>query len=511
MLFHCHHLSTLYQFVWLRMTKYSKHHVVMLVNHESFAQSTFARNLEKYKVFDRILTVKEPKNFSEKQREKFVLDHYDEYFHKNGLSFAEISEIYTACDLNNLFPVYCILNKRALSYIEMYAGQFEDKSRYKAGTDIFGYPYWLEELSRKYHSLSGDNGEYTIKRYLSINSSCEYVDKDVSIDFIHEFYSLPTSCKNLLIHCMELPENIDFKETNLLLLNSPKWTRAITNLDVSYHYLPYLLILDYYFRDQENIIVKNHPHAGKEDFFENEISQRTRVISALIPIEFYGLLEDFHIRRLISVESSGNTKISEFVEEEIRLGKEYLDLYPYLHKVFLVFSIANRMENSAVYRTIGIRRDFIMKLKHCSFSSQLDSEKMIPVSGMTGERIYYMIRNKNEIISNLFLELVELGNDSVAVFLDYEGLLNYISWKQDISQIEYVVPIVIEKKAIYEYILSDTDDEFLFIFCTDCEYRKQIQNMQYEYTLEHTGLHIKAAGSGAKNDKILLKLIEDCS
>lgn len=113
-----------------------------------------------FHLFSRILDVQEPKNFSEKKEECFVLDYYDEYFQNNALSFSNIKEVYTACDLNNLFPVYCVLNKKAVSYIEMYEGQFSDVERYYACTEIFGYPCWWEQLQRKYSSLSGDSGNW---------------------------------------------------------------------------------------------------------------------------------------------------------------------------------------------------------------------------------------------------------------------------------------------------------------------------------------------------------------
>ena len=487
-LFVCHHLSSLYQFVLLRLTRYKKHQVVLLVYNALFCQSSFAKNLEKRRVFDRILAIREPKNFEEKQYERFVTDYYDDYFVKNGLCFENIEEIYSACDLNNLFPVYCTLNHRAISYLEMYEGQFQDKDRYRFCTAVFGYPPWIEELYRKYHTLSGDGGADTAKRYLWPGSIREYPEKDVNTDFLKGFYALSDDKKKLIADCVGLPEEIDVHEMNLLLLNSPRWTKAITGLEPPFHYLPYLLIADYYF-DRTNFFLKNHPHAEADPYFINEISVRANVMPATVPIEFYGLIDRFRVKKLISVASSGNAKIADFIAEETDLTENYLREYQYIHKCYLTLSLAHGLEERFICHGVGITDDFIRKLDRCAFASE-QREAATPDSCTGADRIYQLVGKGAVSGNDAALSLFE--ENRITVFLDPEAALDSLTKIQRRGFAEQLIGIEIHKIAIYEHTLSNTQTEYLFLFCTDKEYICRIRGSVWDYTLYHTGIRITA-------------------
>ncbi len=484
-LFQCHHLSTLYQFVLLRFTRYRNHKVVLLVYNDLFCKSPFAHELERRKIFDRILRIREPKNFEEKQHELFVTDYYNRYFAENSLSFGDILGIYVACDLNNLFPVYCTLNNRAVSYIEMYEGQLRDKNRYCLCTTAFGYPSWIEELYRKYHTLSGSDDRYTVKRYLWPGSAPEYPEKDIHVDFLRTFYALSNDIKQLIVDCMELPEEVDFHEVEILLINSPKWTRAISGLETPRHYLPYLLVADYYF-DSKNFFIKNHPHAIADPYFVNEIASRSNTIPATIPIEFYGLIDNFRVKKLISVASSGNLKISEFVTEEITLSEKYLSEYPYIHKCYVSLYLAHDAGDSFSTQGIGISNSFIQKLHRCTFLAD-----QIPVPKTGGDRIYQFVGGmtadtKERVLPSIF------AKDRVTVFLDAESVADTIKRIQKNRQLQELIGIEIRKEAIYDCILADIQTEYMFLFCTDEEYTHRIRGRVYDYTLPHTGLRITA-------------------
>ena len=90
----------------------------------------------------------------------------------------------------------------------MYKGQFDENYRYSAKVKFFGYPQWLEEISRKYCVLTGNNENLTYKRYLYLGSNIKYKDKDLSIDFINDFFSLTFQNRQKILNCIEL-ENIN--------------------------------------------------------------------------------------------------------------------------------------------------------------------------------------------------------------------------------------------------------------------------------------------------------------
>lgn len=484
-LFQCHHLSALYQFVLLRFTRYRGHKVVLLVYNDLFCRSPFARALERRRIFDRILEIREPKNFEEKQNEPFVTDYYDRFFAKNGLSFDDILEIYVACDLNNLFPVYCTLNNRAVSYIEMYEGQLRDKNRYCFCTTAFGYPAWIEELYRKYHTLSGANDRYTVKRYLWPGSITEYPEKDLHVDFLRKFYALPKDIKKRIVDCMELPEEVDFHEAEILLMNSPKWTKAISGLETPQHYLPYLLIADYYF-DSKDFFIKNHPHADADGYFVNEIARRFNTIPATIPIEFYGLIDNFRVKKMISVASSGNLKISEFVTEEITLSEGYLAEYSYIHKCYVSLYLAYAVGASFSIQGIGISNGFIQKLHRCAFGAD-----QIPGPEAGEARVYQLVGGMTSAVKERVLSSI-FAKDRVTVFLDMESMVDTIEQVQKNRHLRQLIGIEIRKEGIRDRILADLQTEYMLLFCTDEEYARRIRGRVYDYTLPHTGLRIYA-------------------
>lgn len=470
----------MHKLIAIRFLKHKDERAVLLVNHKYFGQTSFAQNMEKYKVFDRVLAVIEPKNFDEKQHEQFVLDHYNTYFNTYNLSFNCISEIYSACDLNNLFTIYCRLNEKPVSFVEMYDGQFEDDSRYDASTEIFKYPRWLGEMSRKYLSLSGDDTKYTKTRYLCVHSRIQYKDKDINIDLLNSFYNLNAPEKERIIQCIEIPDEIQHDNINLILLNSTKWLHLKTGLHSSKHCLLYLLILDYYFYNRNNILIKNHPHKDQEDYFESKVKHKVNYMPAMIPIEFYGLIDQFHVSRVLSIKSTGAAKIAPFVDEEIQLGQSFLHHYPDIHKVFLSLLIGNHFDCEAMFQTIGINSRFVDCLRQ--YADLMISRLSNPLSNPSYLK-YYIINN----VSQDFFELCQL-KEAVLFFFDEISLWSTL--KPHLFLKKHLIAITIKKEALESHIISDMEEESLWILCMNELVRREIQGLHIEYELLYTGIKI---------------------
>lgn len=483
-LFHCHHLSSLSQIIVLRYLRHPHDQSVLLVNHARFGYTTFAQKIEEHKIFDRVLTILEPKNFDEKQNEPFVCDYYDDYFRGNALSFDDIKEIYTACDLNNFFTIYCRINEKPLSFIEMYAGQFKEDSRYDACTEIFHYPSWLEELSRKYRALTGDDTKYTKNRFIWPASDIQYEEKDRKVDFLNAFYALEESVRERLVSCIKMPEGVDAGSINLLLLNSLKWIQHMAGLRSSQYYLPYCLILDYFYRGMENVVIKVHPSDTDTAFFEENQEVGFNCIPAIIPIEFYGLLNHFHIKRVISVSSSGAAKITRFVEQEIRLGVEFLHRYSEIHKTIVSLLIGTHIDPDAEYRTTGLELLFAQQLRTHAVPLFCDINN---ISSVSSRLTCLIIKNAEK--SDLS-ELI-ISRKAILFFLD-EGSLQYISEIHPFFRKENMITFTIKKVKRRENTLSDQEDEKIWIICCDAEIRKKMQNYIFEYELPYTGIRIAA-------------------
>lgn len=492
-LFHCHHLATLYQFIWLRSCYKYDEKIVLLVNHKYFSSSLFAANLIKNQIFSRILGVQEPKNFSEKKEECFVLDYYDEYFQNNALSFSNIKEVYTACDLNNLFPVYCVLNKKAVSYIEMYEGQFSDVERYYACTEIFGYPCWWEQLQRKYSSLSGDSGNYTLKRLLWDGSKHEYPDKDIHVNFIELFYSMEAEYKNRITSCLSFLSSVDFRDMFLFLINSPRWTALMTGLSVEDYYLPYTLVIDYFFSSSKNLLIKKHPHAEDKDYLDNIFYDKNCVIPNTVPIEFMGLINDFKIKNLVSVESSGNSKIKCFVEHEIKLGREILACYQYFHRLAFIQMVINGLENIASIETIGINSTFFEVFYKFSLSLPVIIDKF-PIEKKSYD--IKVIADASASVSKRITRNENSHNENVLFFLDKKGLIDYIENEKKVRPTicNRIIVITIKKERQDSYMQIESNEEKVFVFCNDTVLFDEIEAIKWEYYLTYSKTKVFISG-----------------
>lgn len=483
-LFHCHHLSTLFQFVLFRETVFKNIPVTLLVNHKSFTNSDFTRNLLKNSIFDRILMIQEPKNFKERQKEIFIQDYYDEYFTKNNLNFNDIIEVFTACDLNNLFPIYCVLNDISVSYIEMYTGQFMDKTRYEASTKMFGYPSWVEMLSKKYSSLSGDGGPYTKKRYLWKNSVCEYPEKDVRIDYLDAFYSMSSSTKLKVGRCVGL--DLSNKSVDLFLLNGTKWTSAITKLATPYTYLPYFLYIDYILDDQENVVIKNHPHSDNDEFFCNTISSSSKAntISSTIPIEFLGLIENFHINRIFSIESSGNKKVSSFVNKNIILGVEFLEFYLYTNRLYVLKTIMKIIGLKTPIKVLGISTSYVNKFFY--YSKDLKMEYGKKTNKIASEIECVIVCGG---IPTDYSEIIRtINRECLMCYLEFESFQQYLIRNPEIQQF---IKVRLKINATDNSCLYRTKfEENLFIVCEDNNCFEILNGLHYSYKLKYSCLEI---------------------
>lgn len=480
-LFHCHHLSSLSQLITLKYLFHRNDLSILLVNHAVFGQTTFAKNLEKKKIFTRVLTIIEPKNFSAKQGEEFVSDHYDSYFEEMKLSFDNISEIYTVSDLNNLFPIYCRIHKIPITYVEMYPGQFEDESRYNASTEIFKYPGWLGELSLRYHSLTGDNSEYTKKRYLYYGSHIEYKNKDILIDFLNEFYSMDDKIKSSIIECIELPNDTDFSNFSIVLMNSSKWIHHISGIDLPYYYLLYQLIIDYYLSNESNVWIKNHPHSFSDKYYETHIKNKLNILPALVPIEFFGLYDKFHVNISVSINSSSAAKISRFTNSEIRLGNVFFDMYLHIHKINISLLLGRYLGVDSVYETVGIDISFL-KLIMKNISQSLSNVQFCPTS----------IFLKCYIVYNSVFDFSNLSkyDNSLIFFINDDSFIKTVNNNPMLKKNSFRIKI--SKIALEDNSLSNMNNEYVYLICTNKMIENKIRLFKCEYILKNTGIIIKA-------------------
>lgn len=502
------HISGLFQAVALKFTVYRNCNVTLLVQNKDFTVTEFAANLIKNGVFVNIIAYIDYFHFTAFSTEPITKDDYnnlepedwqsaitlyfDRLFEANKIKLGDFPHIITSCDVNNNFYLYCVFNSRKMIFMEFQEGQIADENRYIINSECHKGSVKLEELNRKYRALTGDS-DSVIKRllcskekYLKIN------DKDIGINFLTLFYSISGDDRKKIKNSIN-NEGQDYTNINILILNSLGWSEPKTGLKIPYHYYPYFLIGDYYFNNSP-VVFKDHPQVS--GLLMNEyLAGTAEIIGKNIPIEFYGLTENFHVSRIVTVSSTGSSKIEQFVSENVSLGGNYLVSYKIIHKLYAAF-LADELTFSPTrrYHIHRINKDFISLFKKYVFKPfPQDNPRGINPRILRGEIFTVIGELPLQDRESIEYALKNADNKTCVVFLD-----DQLSRLDDLALLEYFVPIEIKKEKLREKILCDTETEYIYFFCKDEKLRNCLNALDHEKTLRYSGikLHIKADFSG---------------
>lgn len=484
------HTSSLFQFLTLKFKKYNNTPVTLLVNKQGYENTQLAKNLIKEGVFENIISFHEPL-FSDSASENELIENiknfYDSIFNSNEISVNQFEEIFISCDMQNYFYYYCHLHNKSTIFVELLPKQFEDKTRYSVSRICANLPLWIEDFTKKTKMLSGEKSD-VIKRLIYNESEIQF-NKDLQVDFINEFYNLEPYYKDLILRCMNISNRNLFKNCNMLLLNSIGWSQFESKLNLPQHYLPFQLIADYYFDHNKNVIFKDHPQTPEESYIKY-VAPYSKNTNASVPIEFFGLIDGFHINKLISVESSGNDKISRFVDKEIKLGRSYLRNFRYIHKLFITLLLDKIICNSNNYHFFGIEKEFILKFaENFDNSKKLNNLQGLDLKILKGNIFAIIGRYTRDQAKDLESALLNADKDTKLMFFDFD-YKNTISAK-NIDLLNCFVPITIHKKKTRDTILSDTYNEnCLWFFCKDETTRNMVKNFSFYKDLPNTGIAI---------------------
>lgn len=486
-IFEAQHLSGLYQFLTLRFNKFKDEDVVLFVNKADFSKSNFANELIKNKVFSKVVSFNEPLlKYGELSGLEFINKFFNDIFDSNELEISDIKEVVTGCDVQNLFAIFCMSKKIELSFMELHTNQFVDKNRYEINRVYASAPVWVEELSKKFSALSGDSKDVK-KRFLYKGSPIEYKGKDTNVDFLKEFYSMDTKYKEQISRCLDIENCENIKNCDILLINSLGWSKPTTKLELPYHYLPYLLLADYYFKD--NLILKDHPQTPKEYFLKN-IKTKFNTLNSEIPIELFGLVEGFHIDNLISVNSTGNDKISHFVNREVKLGVNYLENFREVHKTYITFLLEKMICKDSNYHALNINTEYLTNFK--KFNDEELTKEILGINPkiLRGNIFTIINRPNDQQCVSLKEALINADRSTKVVFwnIDLEKLIDF----DNIDLLENFLEIRIYKsKNNGEDTLSDLLTETIYFYCKDKEVLNKVTNTSFEKELKHTGIKIR--------------------
>lgn len=493
------HLSALFQALTMKFKLFKNDDVILMVNNISFKDLEFTKNLVKNNIFVKVVCFGEPLNNFTDTNKTAILNIYDKIFEQNNLKIENAKTILSACDVQNLFSIYCFLNHKKVDFIELYVNQFVDKNRYHVNSQFANAPMWVEELSRKYNALTGDN-IHSNNRYLYPESKIEYKNIDIHVDFLKDFFNLPKECKDLIVKCLDIKDNNLYHNCNILLLNSLGYSFPKTNLELPNHYFPYMLIADYYFKD-ESVFIKDHPQTIKSSFVEF-IEPYMPTINSTLPIELFALIPNFYVNKLMSINSTGNDKLKNFIKEEIRLTNNYFVSYKLVHKLFITFKIENLFGNSNNYHYFKIDKDFLELFKNNATDLITNKEFLgINTKILKGNILTIIGDYSKEDAKNLVDALSASDQKTKVIFFKNE-ILNMISF-ENLKLLDYFLVLTIHKTKLRDKFLGDLEDEQILIFCKDDMFKNNVLNFSFEKDLIHTGIKISINSSETKSNQTI--------
>lgn len=509
------HMAALYQAVVLKYYLYKEQEVTLLIR-GNFCESEFVKNLvqkgifkktvpyEDYFVFSSFLGDRHiSKSYRDEDWRSIVTDYFDAVMAEHEISIYDFSEIITTCDINNNFYLYCVFKEKPAIFMEMGEDQFKNQARYSGNRIEANGSLVLEELNRKYHALSGE-GTVTTRRIL-MGSDCRKInEKDIQLDFLDLFYHMSQEEKRYVAACIPAGTMVEFKDLDLILLNSPMWRRPLIKLLPPFHYYLYLLIADYYCNGRK-VAFKDHPYGGR-GLLEKQLTEAEYILDKDIPIEFYGLLEGFHINRVFRIESTSGTKIRRFVDEEISLNRSYMASYRQIHKLYASYLIDAYLQiPSTRYHLYGIDREFVMMFHKYAFQPFLkDDPRGIDTRILKGNIFTVVGDVPTSEYDNIEYALNNADDNTRVVFLS-----DYLKEIKESVLLDYAIPIVIEKHKQKETVLCDTETEVIYFFCKNKEVRDNVKKLNYRKELPHTGisLHIFADTKGTILVELRMKKI----
>ncbi len=482
--FEAQHMSSLYQYITLRYTRYRNKNVILFINKAGYDKTTYAQNLVKYGVFKQIVAYSEPTFKNSTSTDDFV-KFFDDIFANNQIELKDAEEIITAADVQNIFAIYCILNNRTLTYMEMHDNQFKDYNRYSVNRILGVSSKFVEDISIKYGVLTGDKANAK-KRYLYAGSKVENSRKDEVVNFLDDFFSLDRKDVEVILRCFEI-DNIDGKDIkNVLLFNSVGWTYPQTKLGYPTYYLPFLLIADYYFSDTACVYVKDHPQ-NNNDVYSKIIVPYCKTIKADVPIEFLGLINNLKVDKLISIDSTGGAKISRFVKNEVKLGRCYLSRgYFCNHKLYASLKVFSFINENLKPFSFGVDFDYLNSFnKNAGVIKNLQEFTLMNIKQLQKNSfniVGHYANNNYRDIENLMLKANE---SSVIVFFNFDAkkLISH----NNLSIIDNLIPLHFNVDKTRASSIASPIKASLVVFTKSQEIKNKLLEFNYSKELTNMG------------------------
>lgn len=282
------------------------------------------------------------KNLHDESKIKKEIDlYFRQIFKENGIDESEIVEAYTCSDAINNFFIYLYGTNIRVNLIELASLQFEYAPRLCTPM-VSGASKEFADLQIKSGFFDGRSNCHS--RYL-----CKYSSKKYPYDICKDFFKSIKNNDDLkikIIKSYKIPEDTDYFN-QIVMMNSGllgKVTKLIEQDSVSL----YQLIIDY-FGISGQIYIKVHPNDSKK------YTKRTFVDGQYLgrlPMETYGLLNNFSIGTSISLATQANSKLLESgtsINNNLVFPKIF-DYYEFIPDIFVIMDLLSKLDGPQIFQ-----------------------------------------------------------------------------------------------------------------------------------------------------------------
>ena len=504
------HYTFLSQMLTLRLVKHRNEDAI-LIGMGFDKREPFFSNLRSSGLFKHVISYNEVghrEETEEKIIEKIALT-YTKLLENNELEISDLqtATVYLGYDWYACFGIY--LEHLKIKFITIEAHPNFLITRINVGTRVYRNGHATLAYSNLGNKLVPFNeNREVIKRVLvfpnsNLSGNAKYIE---TYDFLKEFDKPHTDDKLTIISCFGV-DDVFLKNNpfSILLPNGATFTNdffAKKSKAYLYDYLYtknkyeflYTMLVDYFWNKEDPILFHPHPNRPSGAMKDSALSKRGAMhLETAMPVEFLRWIPDVRISQAFSLETSAIDKLEGLIDEDISLGRDFLEVFHCMDKLYVIQKIIDKyLENFENVFYYGLPDKTFKTLYKCNFDKYKKKKFNFfnTLSGFLKEdnSIYIVasnIKRKAPIIKKAVLlrQLKKATKNAIVFFVNSLNEYSFADLRQQ-DLMDYVVPIVINRNPIDEgKTLGDTGDAIIFAFCKNQEVRKIFRNIDISKNL----------------------------
>lgn len=361
------------------------------------------------------------------------------------------------------------------------------------------------KFALEHNMFTGDN--ICVERKIcNLNAQIEgfHDDKAEHFDVVEELLKLSNEKQKSIIEFFAPINNIDIPKNAVLIL-----TQHFANLKIlsfEEQILIYQIFVDYFFSN-EALVFKPHPD---DIMYYSYLFSNAKVIREKFPSEFLPIIFNNKPKEIATVSSTAVNNLSNCFKNIFTMDFSYERHFHFTHKYYIAIKLLQQLSCNKI-NLIGSDKVLVEKL--LEHSDIICQECEIIIDDLNKSYNFSIIDDlsNNHLSNEKVIEfLEELSDEKCVIFINSKH--NFCFYDINHKYIwDNILPISINKKALRnEEFYDNTEEEVIYVYTKNKEYRKMIKDLKYEKKLENTGLEISIAQltSDQRRIKVLEGILE---